>query len=209
VIENAAIGVVRLSIVLDFGDASNLPTYRPQKEHDFRRRLVTPGLLICHTHFRVFGGMAEKFEQGAWMCELSRTSPKTGGGIASSVKATRDCQWSGNWSPAASRRFEKVWWQTVLPLLRLNLAMFVARRRIKNALRGGQNLEINFRDGQTYVFSRSCDAPGIDDKRRLTLISCFDTVYQKVAALAWRTRWSVLRRIAFSQSKLSGIFQTG
>jgi imidazolonepropionase len=57
-------------------------------QHDARDRLITPGLINCHTHLVYGGDRAEEFElrlAGASYAELSRR----GGGIASTVKATR------------------------------------------------------------------------------------------------------------------------
>jgi len=71
------------------GPESALPAqYREVAGRDLGGRLVTPGLIDCHTHV-VFGGdRAREFEmrlEGASYAEIARA----GGGILSSVKATR------------------------------------------------------------------------------------------------------------------------
>ena len=56
---------------------------------DCRGRLMTPGLIDCHTHLIHAGSRAKEFEmrlQGASYAEISRA----GGGIVSTVKATRE-----------------------------------------------------------------------------------------------------------------------
>ncbi|WP_231402563.1 imidazolonepropionase [Caenimonas aquaedulcis] len=56
--------------------------------HDARGALVTPGLIDCHTHLVYAGDRAHEFElrlQGASYEEIARA----GGGIASTVRATR------------------------------------------------------------------------------------------------------------------------
>jgi imidazolonepropionase len=61
---------------------------RCTQRHDCGGALVTPGLIDCHTHLVYAGNRAHEFEQrlaGATYEEIARA----GGGIASSVKATR------------------------------------------------------------------------------------------------------------------------
>ncbi|WP_199259483.1 imidazolonepropionase [Paracoccus binzhouensis] len=72
------------------GPESDLPArYGDATRHDLSGRLVTPGLIDCHTHI-VFGGdRAREFEmrlEGASYEEIARA----GGGILSSVRATRE-----------------------------------------------------------------------------------------------------------------------
>ena len=72
------------------GPESDLPErYAGASRRDLGGRLVTPGLIDCHTHI-VFGGdRSREFEmrlEGAGYEEIARA----GGGILSSVRATRD-----------------------------------------------------------------------------------------------------------------------
>ncbi len=71
------------------GPEADLPgAYAHASRHDLGGRLLTPGLIDCHTHI-VFGGdRAREFEmrlEGASYEEIARA----GGGIVSSVSATR------------------------------------------------------------------------------------------------------------------------
>ena len=71
------------------GPEADLPgSYAAAPHHDLGGRLVTPGLIDCHTHV-VFGGdRAREFEmrlEGAGYEEIARA----GGGILSTVRATR------------------------------------------------------------------------------------------------------------------------
>ncbi len=64
------------------------PEYRTLPEHPCQGRLVTPGLIDCHTHAVHAGHRAAEFEQrlkGATYAEIARA----GGGILSTVAATR------------------------------------------------------------------------------------------------------------------------
>lgn len=71
------------------GRAGDLPDgFRGQPETDLEGRLVTPGLVDCHTHIVHGGNRAREFEmrlEGATYEEIARA----GGGIVSTVAATR------------------------------------------------------------------------------------------------------------------------
>lgn len=70
------------------GEAGHLPDVPITRRVDLQGKLVTPGLVDCHTH-AVFGGnRGEEFEQrllGASYAQIAAA----GGGIASTVRATR------------------------------------------------------------------------------------------------------------------------
>jgi imidazolonepropionase len=71
------------------GPQSELPAeYKSASSEDLRGRVVTPGLIDCHTHLVFGGNRAQEFEQrlgGASYEDISRS----GGGIMSTVRATR------------------------------------------------------------------------------------------------------------------------
>ncbi|MGE8549137.1 imidazolonepropionase [Alcaligenes sp. Marseille-Q7550] len=72
------------------GPRAHLPVQwsRPDQEHELGGRWVTPGLIDCHTHLVYGGNRAEEFAlrlAGASYEEIARQ----GGGIVSSVRATR------------------------------------------------------------------------------------------------------------------------
>jgi imidazolonepropionase len=89
-IEDAALAVDG-SRVHWVGAASQLPAAvraRCGEAHDAQEALITPGLIDCHTHLVYGGDRALEFElrlQGASYEEIARR----GGGIASTVQATR------------------------------------------------------------------------------------------------------------------------
>lgn len=89
-IDDAAL-VVDGTMLRWVGPRSELPPELAQQcreQHDCGGALVTPGLIDCHTHLVYGGDRAHEFEQrlnGATYEEIARS----GGGIASTVQATR------------------------------------------------------------------------------------------------------------------------
>jgi len=72
------------------GNRASLPDeYKGTQEEDMQGRMATPGLIDCHTHLVYGGDRAKEFElrlEGASYEEIARA----GGGIISTVSATRD-----------------------------------------------------------------------------------------------------------------------
>lgn len=85
------------------GAQSDLPPeLRPDAEHDLGGALVTPGLVDCHTHLVYGGQRAREFElrlEGASYEQIARA----GGGIRSTVAATRAASDDALWASAAQR----------------------------------------------------------------------------------------------------------
>ncbi len=95
--------VVRDATVRWVGPATALPaTYADLPRHDARGALATPGLVDCHTHLVYGGQRANEFAMrlaGATYEEVA----KAGGGIVSSVKATREASEDELFALAAPR----------------------------------------------------------------------------------------------------------
>jgi imidazolonepropionase len=86
-IYDAAIGVKHGKIVW-IGRHDGLPDYQADKVYHLNGGWVTPGLIDCHTHLVFGGNRTSEFEQrlnGVSYQDIA----KHGGGIAASVKATR------------------------------------------------------------------------------------------------------------------------
>jgi imidazolonepropionase len=89
-VEDAAIAVEgdRIAWVGPRQDLPKAVEERCEQHHDARGALITPGLIDCHTHLVYGGDRAHEFELrlgGASYEDIARA----GGGIASTVKATR------------------------------------------------------------------------------------------------------------------------
>src|SRR3569832_785641 len=101
VIENGAIGIADGKIVR-VGKRTELAGYRAKDVVALGGAWVTPGLIDCHTHL-VFGGTrADEHAMrraGATYEEIA----KAGGGIASTVKRTREASESELLASAAMR----------------------------------------------------------------------------------------------------------
>ena len=87
IIEDAAM-VTAGSLIEWIGPRSQVPTADYAQVHDLQGAWVTPGLIDCHTH-TVFGGnRSGEFEQRLQGVSYAEIAAK-GGGIASTVRATR------------------------------------------------------------------------------------------------------------------------
>ncbi|MBT0625145.1 imidazolonepropionase [Pseudomonas fluorescens] len=87
IIEDAAM-VTAHSLIEWIGPRSQAPTADYAQVHDLQGAWVTPGLIDCHTH-TVFGGnRSGEFEQRLQGVSYADIAAK-GGGIASTVRATR------------------------------------------------------------------------------------------------------------------------
>jgi imidazolonepropionase len=87
VIEDAAIAVHNKCIVW-IGPRAELPEHQTKRRISLHGGWVTPGLIDCHTHIVYGGNRSQEFElrlQGASYADIARA----GGGILSTVKATR------------------------------------------------------------------------------------------------------------------------
>ena len=87
IIENGAIQTDLSGRISWIGPAVDLPPNKDERHH-LNGRLVTPGLIDCHTHLAWAGSRADEFEMrlaGRPYAEIAQA----GGGILSTVKATR------------------------------------------------------------------------------------------------------------------------
>jgi imidazolonepropionase len=86
-IENGAVAA-RDGRIAWIGPTGDLPAFDAAEQIDVAGRWITPGLIDCHTHLVYAGNRAHEFElrlAGASYEEIARA----GGGILSTVKATR------------------------------------------------------------------------------------------------------------------------
>jgi len=205
VIENAAIGVLDGRIVW-IGDASNLPTYQTQKEHDLGGGWITPGLIDCHTHLVFGGNRAGEFEQrlnGVSYQDIA----KQGGGIASSVKATRDAS-EAELIASASRRLKSLMADGVTTI-EIKSGYGLSLDGELKMLCVATELENQF----PVTVKRTCLAahampPEFDDKDAYIDFLC-DTVLPKVAALGMADAVDAFcEGIAFSTEQVERYFQT-
>lgn len=205
VIENAAIGVVGGRIVW-IGEAQELPNYDTQNEHDLDGGWITPGLIDCHTHLVFGGNRAGEFEQrlnGVSYQEIA----KQGGGIASSVKATRDAS-EAELIASASRRLQSL------------MADGVTTVEIKSGYGLSLDSELKMLSVATELgkqfpvtVKRTCLAahampPEYDDKDAYIDYLC-DTVLPKVAELGVADAVDAFcEGIAFSTEQVARYFKT-
>lgn len=87
IIEDAAM-VTAGSLIEWIGPRSQVPTADYAQVHDLQGAWVTPGLIDCHTHTVFRGNRSGEFEQRLEGVSYAEIAAK-GGGIASTVRATR------------------------------------------------------------------------------------------------------------------------
>jgi imidazolonepropionase len=90
IISNGAIAV-RDDKIVWIGEEATMPVLAAAKTVRFDGGIVTPGLIDCHTHLVFGGNRSAEFEQrlnGVSYAEIAAQ----GGGIISTVKATRDAE---------------------------------------------------------------------------------------------------------------------
>ena len=87
-IEDGALGVKdgRIAWV---GEMDDLPKHKANEVRDCKNEWMTPGLVDCHTHIVFGGNRAREFEQRLQGASYANIA-KAGGGIVSTVKATRE-----------------------------------------------------------------------------------------------------------------------
>src|SRR5215211_1515725 len=71
------------------GPAADAPAFEAQEITDCEERWITPGLIDCHTHLFFAGDRSDEFERRL-AGESYASIAKAGGGIAATVRATRE-----------------------------------------------------------------------------------------------------------------------
>lgn len=97
--------VVRNGQIRAIVPESELPAHVPQST-DLHGRLVTPGLIDCHTHLVFAGNRAREWEQRLNGVSYQQISAE-GGGINATVRATRECP-EGQLLELAQSRLERL-----------------------------------------------------------------------------------------------------
>ncbi|EBX2918220.1 imidazolonepropionase, partial [Salmonella enterica subsp. enterica serovar Enteritidis] len=87
-VDNQAL-IVREGHICDIVPETQLPV-SGDNIHDMQGRLVTPGLIDCHTHLVFAGNRAAEWEQRLNGASYQHISAQ-GGGINATVSATRAC----------------------------------------------------------------------------------------------------------------------
>lgn len=204
VIENAAIGVIDGRIAW-LGEAAKLPAYQAEQEHTLDGGWITPGLIDCHTHLVFGGNRAGEFEQrlnGVSYQEIA----KQGGGIASSVSATREAS-EAELMTSATRRLKSLMADGVTTVeiksgYGLSLDSELKMLRVATLL--GQQFPVTIK--RTCLAAHAMP-PEFDDKDAYINYLC-DTVLPKVAELDLADAVDAFcEGIAFSTEQVERYFQ--
>lgn len=204
VIENAAIGVVNGRIAW-LGEADKLPAYQTEQEHTLDGGWITPGLIDCHTHLVFGGNRAGEFEQrlnGVSYQDIA----KQGGGIASSVNATRAAS-EAELMTSATRRLKSLMADGVTTVeiksgYGLSLDSELKMLRVATLL--GQQFPVTIK--RTCLAAHAMP-PEYDDKDAYIDYLC-DTVLPNVAELGLADAVDAFcEGIAFSTQQVARYFQ--
>ena len=106
-IENGALGVKDGRIAW-LGKMDDLPEYEAGHEESCERFWMSPGLVDCHTHIVFGGNRAKEFEQrllGTSYADIAMS----GGGILSTVKATRELSSHDLYEEASTRLIDFIY----------------------------------------------------------------------------------------------------
>jgi len=87
-IEDGGVVAAARGRILYAGPAAETPPFEAMRRIDCEGRWITPGLIDCHTHLVYAGNRAREFEQRLNGASYEETA-RAGGGIISTVKATR------------------------------------------------------------------------------------------------------------------------
>ncbi|WP_133013215.1 imidazolonepropionase [Marinomonas flavescens] len=204
VIENAAIGVVNGRIAW-LGEADKLPAYQTEQEHSLDGGWITPGLIDCHTHLVFGGNRAGEFEQrlnGVSYQDIA----KQGGGIASSVNATREAS-EAELMTSATRRLKSLMADGVTTVeiksgYGLSLDSELKMLRVATLL--GQQFPVTIK--RTCLAAHAMP-PEYDDKDAYIDYLC-ETLLPKVAALGLADAVDAFcEGIAFNTEQVERYFQ--
>lgn len=204
-IENAAIGVVNGRIAW-IGEAADLPEYQTLAEHDLAGGWITPGLIDCHTHLVFGGNRAGEFEQrlnGVTYQEIA----KQGGGIASSVRATREAS-EDDLVKSAKRRLQSLMQDGVTTVeikSGYGLSLESELKMLRVAARLDEELSVTVK--RTCLAAHAMP-PEYSDKDEYINYLC-ETVLPEVAKLGMADAVDAFcEGIAFSTEQVERYFQT-
>ncbi|WP_394201596.1 imidazolonepropionase [Marinagarivorans algicola] len=204
IIEHGAIGVLA-GLIVWVGPACELPSYLTATEHDLGGGWVTPGLIDCHTHLVFGGNRAGEFEQRLNGISYQDIA-KQGGGIAASVKATRDAS-EADLFASARRRLRHLMSDGVTTVeiksgYGLSLDSELKMLRVATAL--GNELAVTVK--RTCLAAHAMP-PEFDDKDTYIHYLC-DTLLPKVAALNMADAVDAFcEGIAFSPAQIQRYFK--
>lgn len=187
--------------IVAVGDASQTPPDADQVV-DAQGRLLTPGLIDCHTHLVFAGDRAAEFEmrlEGASYEAIARA----GGGILSTVRATRSASFDALFE-ASERRFVQLVADGVTTieiksgygldveteLRMLEVARELGRRRgirVRTTLLGAHALPPEFADDRSGYLDLVC-GPMLQQAKERGLVDAVDAFCERIGFTLDETR---------------------
>lgn len=164
IIESGAVAVCGNQIEWVGAVADVSPAWDVKEEIEGRGRWLTPGLIDCHTHLVWAGDRAQEFEMrmgGASYADISAA----GGGIRSTVRATRDASEEDLFRSARKRRneFLRDGLTTLDVKSGYGLDLETERKMLRVARRLGDDGEVRVRTGFLGAHTQPGDFDGSPD----------------------------------------------
>ncbi len=187
------------------GEAADAPSFDAKQVIDCDGRWITPGLIDCHTHLVYGGDRAHEFEQRLAGASYE-TIARAGGGIVSTVRATRHAS-EDELVASAMPRLRTLMNEGVTTIeikSGYGLKLEAERRQLRAARRLGAECPVNVRT--TFLGAHALPPEANGDKARYIETLCRDMLPAIAAEGLADAVDAFCETIAFSPEEVARVF---